>query len=611
MTQSNNVLRSRRHDRALEREDVRRDAAARVADGTWSSSSPTTAAALAEPAVDLDPALDVDPAVDVHPLAAAPVDAPPAGAPPRGPVLADPTLAALTAREDAVSLAADAERRFGSGGGTGDRTAAGGSRTNWSRQYLQRLTAIDVVSGAVASSLASVLAFPGASAERKTIVAAVFTVGWMLILLLNRTYENRHLGLGSEEFKRVLNAGMVIIAVIAVFDFGLKLDLARRYVVVAVPIAVALDVAGRFVLRRHLHRRRYHGEAMSRVIAVGPMAAVAHMTAQLRTEAYHGLEIVGACIVDTRADANRSGTDLRDNAEALNGWDDRLYDELEVPVLGGIEDVGDAVTRLDASVVAVMSTGDLPAGALRRLAWSLERTGTELLVSPGLVEVAGPRLTIRPYSNLPLLHVDQPRLSGLSRVLKSGLDRVLAALGLLFLSPFMLLIAVLVRTTSTGPVFFKQTRIGLDGQPFRLIKFRSMVADADRQIDLLREQNENDGVLFKIKRDPRITAVGVKLRRFSLDELPQLFNVLGGSMSLVGPRPPLPTEVESYHSDVRRRLLVRPGITGLWQVSGRSDLSWDDSVRLDLRYVENWSMSLDFYILWRTVRAVLGGRGAY
>ena len=406
---------------------------------------------------------------------------------------------------------------------------------------------------------------------------------------------------------------MLIIAVIAVIDYGLKLDLARRYIVVAVPVAVLLDVAGRFVLRRHLHRMRYHGQAMSRVIAVGPMGAVAHMTAQLRTEAYHGLEVVGACIVDTHGDTHGNANGYADGGPfgAEVAWDDNLYDELEVPVVGGLDDVGAAVDRMHADVVAVMSTGDLPAGALRRLAWSLERTGTELLVSPGLVEVAGPRLTIRPYSNLPLLHVDQPRLSGLSRILKSGLDRVLAAIGLLLLSPLMLVIAALVRFTSAGPVFFRQTRIGLDGRPFQVVKFRSMVSGADRQVDLLREQNEKDEVLFKIKRDPRITAVGVKLRRFSLDELPQLFNVLGGTMSLVGPRPPLPTEVESYHSDVRRRLLVRPGITGLWQVSGRSDLSWDDSVRLDLRYVENWSMSLDFYILWRTIRAVLGGRGAY
>lgn len=593
MTQSHNALRGRRHVAHAE-------LVGEVAD----LESPSVIPVMAVPER-VDPAM-ADPTI-------------------AEPVVADPTLAALPTaptlptRGDAVSSATVAERRSASSGPGGPRrpgdipVTRSPATTAWSRRYLQRLTAIDVVSGAVASTLASILAFPGASGDRRTLVAAVFTVGWVLILLLNRAYENRHLGLGSEEFKRVLNAGLVIIAVIAVFDFSLKLDLARRYLVVGVPIAVLLDVAGRFVLRRHLHRQRYHGQAMSRVIAVGPMAAVAHMTAQLRTEAYHGLQVVGACIVDSHGDLahHRSGTDSAVGDTANSGWDDRLYDELEVPILGGIEDAGAAVTRMDASVVAVMSTGDLPAGALRRLAWSLERTGTELLVSPGLVEVAGPRLTIRPYSNLPLLHVDQPRLSGLSRVLKSGLDRVLAAFGLLCLSPLILLIAVLVRTTSNGPVFFKQTRIGLDGEPFRLVKFRSMVAGADRQIDLLREQNENDGVLFKIKRDPRITAVGAKLRRFSLDELPQLFNVLAGSMSLVGPRPPLPTEVDSYHSDVRRRLLVRPGITGLWQVSGRSDLSWDDSVRLDLRYVENWSMSLDFYILWRTIRAVLGGRGAY
>lgn len=529
-----------------------------------------------------------------------------------GSPLADPTLVELTTRGGTVDLTVDAKPSAdpeaagqapgGIGGPVTPRPA-----TVWTRRYLQRLTAIDAISGVCASSLASLVAYPGASSDRRIAVAALFTVGWMVILLLNRTYENRHLGLGSEEFKRVLNAGLLIIAVIAVIDYGLKLDLARRYIVVAVPAAVLLDVAGRFVLRRHLHRQRYHGQAMSRVIAVGPMGAVAHMTAQLRTEAYHGLEVVGACIVDTHGDTRSDGG--RFGAEV--SWDDNLYDELEVPVVGGLDDVGAAVGQMHADVVAVMSTGDLPAGALRRLAWSLERTGTELLVSPGLVEVAGPRLTIRPYSNLPLLHVDQPRLSGLSRVLKSGLDRALAGLGLVLLSPLMLVVAVLVRTTSTGPVFFRQTRIGLDGRPFQVVKFRSMVSGADKQVDLLREQNEKDEVLFKIKRDPRITAVGVKLRRFSLDELPQLFNVLCGTMSLVGPRPPLPTEVDSYHSDVRRRLLVRPGITGLWQVSGRSDLSWDDSVRLDLRYVENWSMSLDFYIMWRTIRAVLGGRGAY
>ncbi len=490
-------------------------------------------------------------------------------------------------------------------------TAADGQRPEgWIRRYVRRLTAIDLFSGLVASSVASAFAFPYAALDRRVLVGAVFSGGWLLILMLNRTHENRHLGLGSEEFKRVLSAGLLVVAVIAMVDFALKLDVARRYVVVAAPIAVLLDVSGRLILRRHLHRRRFRGEAMSRVIAVGPMSAVAHMTSQLRTEAYHGLQVVGACIVESRADP-RPAQGTRSGATVIEAWDERSYDDLEIPVLGGIADVGDAVSRMHADVVAVMSTGDLPAGALRRLAWSLERTGTELLVSPGLIEVAGPRLTIRPYSNLPLLHVDQPRLSGMSRVLKSGLDRVLAALAVLVLAPLLLVIAVLIKVTSAGPVFFRQTRIGLDGQPFQVVKFRSMITGADRQVHLLREQNEHDGVLFKIKRDPRITPVGAKLRRFSLDELPQLFNVLSGSMSLVGPRPPLPTEVESYHSDVRRRLLVRPGITGLWQVSGRSDLSWDDSVRLDLRYVENWSMTLDFSIIWRTFRAVLGGRGAY
>jgi len=273
--------------------------------------------------------------------------------------------------------------------------------------------------------------------------------------------------------------------------------------------------------------------------------------------------------------------------------------------------VAEAVRLTDADTVAVLASPDLGPEQLRRLAWELEPTGADLMVAPSLVEVAGPRLSIRPVSGLPLLQVEQPSFSGGRRLVKDSFDRSVAFIAIVLLSPLLAGCALAVRLTSKGPAIFKQQRIGRGGAPFTMYKFRSMVVDAEEQRAALMAQSDREGVLFKMARDPRITRVGAWLRRYSLDELPQLFNVALGSMSLVGPRPPLPEEVEQYGDDVRRRLLVRPGVTGLWQVSGRSDLSWEESVRLDLRYVDNWSLAADLLILWKTLRAVVRGSGAY
>ena len=234
-----------------------------------------------------------------------------------------------------------------------------------------------------------------------------------------------------------------------------------------------------------------------------------------------------------------------------------------------------------------------------------------MVVSPGLMEVAGPRLHMSAVLGMPLLRVSEPALTGFRRFVKGAVDRVGAFLLLLLLAPLMFAVSAFVMIDSRGPVFYRQKRVGKDGAPFTIIKFRTMVTNADVLRTRLAAANEGHGLLFKMKKDPRITKVGSFLRRYSIDELPQLLNVLSGTMSLVGPRPPLPEESAKYSSDVRRRLLVKPGLTGLWQVSGRSDLSWDESVRLDLRYVEDWSLALDAVILWKTFRAVFGGRGAY
>jgi exopolysaccharide biosynthesis polyprenyl glycosylphosphotransferase len=280
-----------------------------------------------------------------------------------------------------------------------------------------------------------------------------------------------------------------------------------------------------------------------------------------------------------------------------------------LPVFRG-RDLLSPVRDLRADPVALVASARAEPGELRRLAWQLEGTGIDLVVAPQLTDVAGPRVHIRPVEGLPLLYVEEPKLSGLAWLVKNLMDRILAAVLLIVLMPLMLLISSLIRLSDRGPAIFSQPRVGREGKTFRVLKFRTMYTDAEERLAHLVDQNESDGLLFKIKDDPRVTPVGRLLRRTSLDELPQLINVLVGEMSLVGPRP-LPADDGDFLGDVRRRLLVRPGMTGLWQVSGRSELSWDDAVRLDLYYVDNWSLAFDLLILWRTVGVVFGRRGAY
>jgi exopolysaccharide biosynthesis polyprenyl glycosylphosphotransferase len=310
---------------------------------------------------------------------------------------------------------------------------------------------------------------------------------------------------------------------------------------------------------------------------------------KLRQEPQHGLHAVAACVPQASVQVSH------------------IHD---VPVVGDPDRIIDAVDTVGVHVVAVASHPDLAGQSLRRLSWALEERGVELVVSPGIVEVAGPRLSIRPVAGLSLLHLERPTFGGSRRFLKTVFDRLLGALLLVLALPLVAGIALAVRLSGPGPVLFRQVRVGVDGRRFTMLKFRSMVHDAEHRRTALSDLDEGNGMLFKIHQDPRVTPVGALLRRFSLDELPQLFNVLRGDMSLVGPRPPLPEEVAGYDGDAVRRLRVRPGMTGLWQVSGRSDLSWEESLRLDLRYVDNWSFALDLSILWRTWRAVIRGSGA-
>ncbi|TAM93147.1 MAG: sugar transferase [Jatrophihabitans sp.] len=414
--------------------------------------------------------------------------------------------------------------------------------------------------------------------------------GWLWCLAATNAYQVRRIGAGAREFQRVLRAAVTMGASVAIVGYLTGIAPARMFLAIVLPTGMALMVLSRFAVRKAVHRRRVRGEFTSHILAVGTRETVTHLTRVLRRTPQSGLVVVGACIEDGEP------------GDLLDG---------DVPVVGAVPAAAELATDLGVDVVAVAGAG-LGPRRVRELGWALEGSGCAMVMAPNLTEVAGPRVHVSPVEGVPLMWVDQPQFSGGRRAVKRAAD-VLASLVLLALaSPLLIVIALGVRLTSRGPALYRSERLGEHGTPFTVHKFRSMHLGADRRRTALLDRNEVvGGTLFKIRRDPRVTPFGRLLRKFSLDELPQLFNVLLGTMSLVGPRPPLRDEVERYGPHVRRRLLVKPGMTGLWQVSGRSDLSWEESVRLDLYYVENWSLGLDIMIIARTVWVVLRGRGAY
>jgi exopolysaccharide biosynthesis polyprenyl glycosylphosphotransferase len=461
----------------------------------------------------------------------------------------------------------------------------------WAQTYSRALVAFETTAAAVAAG-SVVLTRPGGVPISSSLfwAALLLVPAWPLLLRASGAHSERVFGTGSDEYRRVGRAGLLLLALAGFISYAAALDLSRALVVVAVPALAAATMVGRYAARTRLRRLRAGGRCTKRVVVVGRGGAALELAALLGREHYAGLDVVALCV--TPADRYR------------------VAGIADVPV-GGLDDVVSLAVGLGADTIAVTSASETAAQYLRQLSWQLEGSGIELLVAPGLIEVAGPRLHIRPFEGLPLLSVEQPRFEGWRRMVKGGVDRGLAALAILGLAPVLLTIGLAVRLSSPGPVLYRQERVGVNGQTFTMLKFRSMVVDADRRLEEIRAANISDGLLFKLRDDPRVTPVGRWLRRLSLDELPQLLNVLDGTMSLVGPRPPLPTEVARYDSQVRRRLLVKPGLTGLWQISGRSDLPWEEAVRLDLRYVENWSLAMDLLILVKTVRAVLGSSGAY
>jgi exopolysaccharide biosynthesis polyprenyl glycosylphosphotransferase len=411
-------------------------------------------------------------------------------------------------------------------------------------------------------------------------------------LAMNRAWHPTVLGQGADEYVR-LGRGMFAGAVaLGLAGLATGVVSTRPWVFIVIPATAVIALMARYLLRQVLHRARYEGECLLPVMAAGGIDTVRDLITRTKAAPHVGWRVDAICTVDGEAG---------DGAMEVDG----------VSVIGTLDELADHVRRGGYRIVAITADPYWTPRRLQQLAWKLEGSGAEMVVAPTLMEVAGPRLHVSGVLGMPLLRVSAPAFTGVRRVVKGVVDRIGAFLLLTVGVPVMAVAAMAILVDSRGGVFYKQRRVGKDGKEFTILKFRTMVRHADRLKKDLTDVNEGAGVLFKMRRDPRVTRVGAILRRYSIDELPQLFNVLTGAMSLVGPRPPLPEESARYEADVRRRLLVKPGLTGLWQVSGRSDLPWEEAVRLDLRYVEDWSLALDAMILWKTFRAVLGGQGAY
>jgi exopolysaccharide biosynthesis polyprenyl glycosylphosphotransferase len=480
--------------------------------------------------------------------------------------------------------------------GGGVQTVTAGPSTSW-RRYRMVIAALDTSAMLAGAGIAAILrvSFGQTTPQARVPYASVVLLlvfAWLGVIALGRGYDRRFLGSGSEEYRRVLSSAARLLSVVAIVALVLDMDVARIFVALTIPLGATLTLAERFLVRRWLHNQRARGRFLRQTLLVGAEPKVRDLARIVRRLPYAGLQVWAACV------PGHPGGALDIDGE-------------ELPVLGGTDNLLGLVRSSGAEALLVADRSSLDVDSLRQLAWGLEGTGISLLVAPEVTDIAGPLTEVRPMSSLPVLAVDEPELGGARYVVKEAFDRTFAALCLLLLAPALVVVGIAIRLTSPGPALFRQVRVGLRGRRFVLWKFRTMTADAEERRATLLDRNEHDGVLFKIRDDPRVTRFGRRLRRWSIDEIPQLWNVVRGEMSIVGPRPPLPAEVESYTDRVRRRLLVKPGMTGLWQISGRAGLPWEESVRLDLHYVENWSPSLDMAILAKTVSAVVRGHGAY
>jgi exopolysaccharide biosynthesis polyprenyl glycosylphosphotransferase len=415
-------------------------------------------------------------------------------------------------------------------------------------------------------------------------------IGWVATIAMLGGYRKQVFGAGLDEYKRVINASLVTAAAVGISCYLLRFPLSRGFFVIAFLIGIPVLVLGRHLLRRSVHRARRLGILQHRVVIAGAEGHVSEIASVLGREKWLGYHVIGALTPDP---GGRSTT------------------HSGIPLLGSSRSIAEVAIEAEADVVFLAGGAFDSATEMRRLAWDLENEDIAVVIAPSVTDVSSERVSVRPVGGLPLIHLEKPRSQEAVRRAKRTFDVVGSLTLLLLFAPVFVFAALRVRAYDHGPILFRQPRVGRDGAVFSCWKFRTMVTDAEALLADLQAQQGYDGGLFKMEDDPRVTPPGRWLRRFSIDELPQLVNVLKGDMSLVGPRPPLQHEVAQYDDAMARRLRVRPGMTGLWQVSGRSDLAWSEAIRLDLYYVDNWSMVQDLTILARTFGAVFGSRGAY
>jgi exopolysaccharide biosynthesis polyprenyl glycosylphosphotransferase len=469
---------------------------------------------------------------------------------------------------------------------------------DWSRVYARRLAITDllvlvwVVFGVQIAYFgldANNVAFSGRLNELRFSYygfSIALIVAWMVMLRLFDTRDYRVLGGGSAEYRAVADSAARLFGLVAVVSYLFQIDIARGYILIALPLGIVVLMLSRWLWRQWLSLKRQTGAYSARVVLVGSPTTALHIARELARHPEEGYFVVGACVTSGTVGTMLPGT--------------------SIPILG---DVSDALSSLDsaaADTVVITGSEQLGPQEIKTLSWGLEAGQRHLIVAPSLTDVGGPRIHTRPVAGLPLIHVETPRYAGSKLFTKRAFDILGSGALIIVLSPVLIVLAFIVKLTSRGPVFYRQERVGLNGEHFDMLKFRSMRVDADAELSsLLAAQGTSGTPLFKVKDDPRVTPIGKVLRKHSLDEFPQLFNVLLGSMSLVGPRPQRDGEVALYDDAARRRLLLKPGMSGLWQVGGRSSLGWEDAIRLDLYYVENWSITGDVVILWRTIKAVL------
>jgi len=430
------------------------------------------------------------------------------------------------------------------------------------------------------------------SAFQATLVAFMVIAAWIICLAVFRTRDLTVVGGGIAEYKRVVNASATVFGPVASTILIAQLDSGRWFLVVTIPVGMVGLLLGRWSWRRWLIQQREFGHYLWRVVVVGKRADVEDAVQQIGARSGSAYSVVGAVLEDTDTEP-----------------DDGILGELRV--MRDLSRVAEYASFIGADGVVVVGQPTGSSDFIHDLAWELEGKTVQLILATSLANVAGPRIHFRPVDGLPLLHVEIPQFEGGKHVVKRAMDVLASGAALLALWPLFLVLAAAIRADSDGPALFSQERIGRGGRSFTMLKFRSMVDSAPQLQEKLSPMSDGNGVLFKLKDDPRVTRLGKVLRKYSLDELPQLWNVLKGDMSLVGPRPPLPCEVSGYEDRVLRRLFIKPGLTGMWQINGRSDLSWEESVRLDLYYVENWSVVGDLRIIWRTFRVLVNPIGAY